>query len=82
MYFWHVSEGDKEHEWTSQDEHEFIIKECCLAERKYAILTASNLSNKNLAMQLYDSSFAVLSLLFLAQVYNVKLFFEQMTDFI
>lgn len=32
-------------------------------------------------MQLYDSSFAVLSLLFLAQVYNVKMFFEQMTDF-
>ncbi len=37
------------------------------------------MSNKNLAMQLYDSSFAILSLLFLVQVYNVKLFFEQMT---
>ncbi len=33
-------------------------------------------------MQLYDSSFAILSLLFLVQVYNVKLFFEQMTVFI
>ncbi len=32
MYYWHVRERDKEHEWISHDEHEFIIKECRLAE--------------------------------------------------
>lgn len=56
---------------TSQDDDEFIIKEFC-----FNSFNSYLSSNQNVVMQLYDSSFAVLSLLFLVLIYNAKLFFK------